>query len=350
MKLASALDLKAEMISKARAAFVASEVVVGRSPAELARIVKARRVGKKRRSEASFPPIAAVRVPHPRPKLVAAFGVAPTSRRTDFLLAVRVFKGQERVAMPLIERQRVPPSELDLASGLVYRPRVTVRAGGSCGHFRITAGTLGGFVQDDDGYYILSNNHILANSDDCAVGDPVLQPGPLDVRQNRFTVIGDLTFWAPLGNGQGRVDAAMAAFSDRVSHFYPWSYAGIGEIKRLPVDDRFATRNVIKRGRTTGVTRGVVSAFDLDGVAIDYSEAQDGSRTVTFDNQLEFVGAPPTRPFSQPGDSGSLIIDRDSLRPYALLYAGGPDNQGIDRTLAHYLPEVLDELGVSLVQ
>ena len=66
--------------------------------------------------------------------------------------------------MPMLEKQRIPPSELDLATGLVYRPRVTVRAGGSCGHFRITAGTLGAFVEDDDNYYILSNNHVLAVS------------------------------------------------------------------------------------------------------------------------------------------------------------------------------------------
>ena len=38
------------------------------------------------------------------------------------------------------------------------------------------------------------------------------------------------------------------------------------------------------------------------------------------------------------------------LRPYALLYGGGPDDQGIDRTLAQFLPEVLDELGVRIVQ
>jgi hypothetical protein len=39
-----------------------------------------------------------------------------------------------------------------------------------------------------------------------------------------------------------------------------------------------------------------------------------------------------------------------SMHPYAFLYGGGPDDQGIDRTLAHYLPQVLDELGVRLVQ
>ena len=350
MRLTSALNLKAEMISKARAAFVDAREAIGRTPKQIAAIYGVRSAGAFGSTRAAARPAAAVRVPHVRPKAVAAFGVAPTARKNDFALAVRVFEGQQRAAMPLIEKQRVPASELDLASGIVYRPRVTVRAGGSCGHFRITAGTLGAFVEDADNYYILSNNHVLANSDDCAVGDPVLQPGPMDVRRNRFTVIGSLASWVPLGIGMGKVDAAIATFSDDVSHFYPWSYAGIGEIKRSPAANRFATRRVAKRGRTTGLTRGVVSAFDLDGVAIDYSEEEDGSKVVAFDNQLEFVGSPASRPFSQPGDSGSLIIDRDSLRPYALLYGGGPDDQGIDRTLAQFLPEVLDELGVRIVQ
>ena len=50
---------------------------------------------------------------------------------------------------------------------------------------------------------------------------------------------------------------------------------------------------------------------------------------------------PPNRAFSAGGDSGSFIIDRDTLAPYALLYGGGPDSLGIDRTLAQFMPDVL---------
>jgi len=245
-------------------------------------------------------------------------------------------------------KKNVPSAEIDIVRGVSYRPRVTLRAGGSCGHFEVTAGTLGAFVEDADAYYVLSNNHVLANSDACSRGDPILVPGPIDI-VGGFSVVAQLSAWVPLGGGAGKVDAAIAAFSDDVAHFYPWQYAGIGTIKRSPIADRFAVNRVAKRGRTTGVTRGVVSAFDLDGVAIDYG-SHASPRLVTFDNQLEFVGSPPEKPFSQPGDSGSLIIDANSMRPYALVYGGGLDADGIDRTLGHFLPEVLDELGVTIVK
>ena len=57
-----------------------------------------------------------------------------------------------------------------------YRP---CPAGVSIGHYQVTAGTFGVVVKDlkTDRRLILSNNHVLANSNDAAVGDPILQPG-----------------------------------------------------------------------------------------------------------------------------------------------------------------------------
>lgn len=145
------------------------------------------------------------------------------------------------------------------------------------------------------------------------------------------------------------MDAALARFSDNVVNFVPWEYAGVGRMKRRPVENRLSVTRVIKQGRTTGVTRGRVSAYELDGIVINYGTTKDPA-LVTFDNQIEIVGDPPGKPFSRPGDSGSFIIDRDTLRAYALLYGGGPDDQGIDRTLAQFMPDVLDALKVRLVQ
>src|SRR5262245_61374534 len=75
--------------------------------------------------------------------------------------------------------------------------RVRPAEGGySVGHFKITAGTIATCVYDmlpgastsppangvgiPSTYYILSNNHVLANSNAGAPGDPILQPGPFD--------------------------------------------------------------------------------------------------------------------------------------------------------------------------
>ena len=282
------------------------------------------------------------------PRPVAALGVSPMAGPRQYALAIRVFRGRETEAAPVLRRVAKLGRELNLATGVHYRPRLTIRAGGSCGHHRITAGTLGGFVEDDDGYYVLSNNHVLANSDAGAVGDPILAPGPADIH-GRYAVIANLDRWVPLRRA-GSFDAAVAELGPAVKHFYPWHYQNIGTMARSPVGDRYATLDVVKRGRTTNVTKGRVSAFELDDVAIDYG-SPGRPKLVTFNDQIEIVGAPnPRSTFSEPGDSGSFILDARTLEPYALLYGGGPDDQGIDRTLGQFMPDVLNSLGVWLVQ
>ena len=52
--------------------------------------------------------------------------------------------------------------------------------GVSVGHVAITAGTLGCWVTKNGQKVILSNNHVLANSNDAEIGDSILQPGPFD--------------------------------------------------------------------------------------------------------------------------------------------------------------------------
>ena len=58
-----------------------------------------------------------------------------------------------------------------------YRP---APGGVSIGHRDITAGTLGCWVKKNGQFFILSNNHVLANSNAAQIGDPILQPGPYD--------------------------------------------------------------------------------------------------------------------------------------------------------------------------
>jgi hypothetical protein len=280
---------------------------------------------------------------------VAAIGVAPGARKRQYRLAVRVFRGCERHEARLLQGLDRHRGEMDIVRGVRYQPRVNLRAGGSVGHYNITAGTLGGFVEDDDHYYMMSNNHVFANSNCCFQGDRILQPGPDDIK-TRFKVVGHLHRWHPLSKESADgFDVAVARFSDEVTTFEPWEYAGIGTIGRQPVGDRYAVTDVVKRGRTTGVTRGRVSAYELDGVQIDYGTLTDPA-VVSYDDQIEIVGDPASKDFSAGGDSGSFIIDRDTMRVYALLYGGGSDDQGIDRTVAHFMPDVLTAMNVRLVQ
>jgi hypothetical protein len=101
---------------------------------------------------------------------------------------------------------------------------------------------------------------------------------------------------------------------------------------------------VAKVGRTTGATRGVVIAAELDNVSVGY----DAGNAV-FDNQIE-IQTSGGGPFSQGGDSGSLIVDSD-MQAVGLLFAGsdsgGPNNLGL--TYANPVGEVFRALSVSLV-
>lgn len=336
MELSSCRDLKLETLGRAREAAEAA--------APRTRAFRMRRAGALSGAEQ--------KADQPEPVPVAAVGVAPWKGK-EYKLAVRVFRGSTRLARPMLADLARYGDEVEVVTGVRYRPRqLTMTAGGSIGHFRITAGTLGGFVEDDQNFLMMSNNHVFANSNFAFQGDPIVQPGPSDIPgPGQFDVVGTLDRWFPLSRvATNGFDVALATFGDAVGFFNPHRYVGIGTIDPTPSPDRFAVTRVAKRGRTTGTTRGTVSAFELDGVAIDYAQPGDPAAVVTFDDQIEVVGSPPAQPFSQPGDSGSFIIDRDTLQPYALLYGGGEDSQGIDRTLAHFLPDVLDSLGVTLVQ
>ena len=118
---------------------------------------------------------------------------------------------------------------------------------------------------------------------------------------------------------------------------------GLGKLSGL--GDAFLDEGteVAKLGRTTGLTRGRVTAFEMDNVVVGYDIGN-----VRFDDQVEIEGA-GDGPFSDGGDSGSLIVGRDR-RGVALLFAGsdqgGANGQGL--TYANPLRAVLDALKVNL--
>ena len=62
------------------------------------------------------------------------------------------------------------------------RFRPVIQPGASIAHFRVGAGTLGAVLRrrGSGETVLLSNNHVLANSNDAQAGDAILQPGPLD--------------------------------------------------------------------------------------------------------------------------------------------------------------------------
>lgn len=238
--------------------------------------------------------------------------------------------------------------------------------GYSCGNELVTAGTLGVWVHretDPDGWFILSNNHVLAASNEASIGSPVLQPGKADGGGliDRIATLADFV--------EIRFDDAKnkraAAFLWRVAKWLPNAIARAAgcpyrlKLERLPTAARQQQANLVdaavaravdpavvkpeihlvgapaglrdfelgdrvqKTGRTTAMTRGSVEQVSAT-VTVDYGD----KGTATFEDQL-VVGS-DSGDFSAPGDSGSAVED-EQRRIGGLLFAGGEGTTILNR-------------------
>ncbi|MBY3555234.1 S1 family peptidase [Modestobacter lapidis] len=221
-----------------------------------------------------------------------------------------------------------------------------LRPGLSVSHSIVTAGTLGGFVRYPGSERLLglSNNHVLAASDAATEGDPALQPGVADGGTGADR-IGALAAFVRFSPDPGNlVDAAVATLDDGVTAD-PTAYPG-GALAALVAsgEDVDPEEPVEKVGRTTGHTRGRITAVEVDGVGVQYD-----SGIVTFDDQVEVEGL--SGGFSAGGDSGSVIWRSRDRAPLGLLFAGSATGgrAGGGVTFANPLGTVLRELGVEWV-
>jgi S1-C subfamily serine protease len=214
-----------------------------------------------------------------------------------------------------------------------------MRIGLSVGHHAITAGTLGGFLRpateepdDSSALYLLSNNHVLADENRAQVGDVILQPGSYDGGVQPDDRVATLESFVPVEpEAVNTVDCAMARVDDDVAV----DVARLGDDAVLAgVTDLVESGEdrVTKTGRTTGLTEGRVTAFELDNVVVGYDRGN-----LRFDNQLEIESATDA-PFSQGGDSGSLIVTASDRLAAGLLFAGSDQGGRGDAGLTYANP------------
>ena len=246
-----------------------------------------------------------------------------------------------RVRALVADPDEPPPSaDEPTPTELQQRIRPLVR-GSSVAHVDVTAGSIGAFVTiaGADEVHVLSNNHVLAASGEGEVGDAVLQPGPADGggQDDRIGALGAAVELD--ATGPNLVDAAVARVDDGVEVD---AGAHDGAVTEVVAPDAVRGR-VRKVGRTTGVTRGQISAFEVDGLPVGYDTG-----VFTFDNQIEIEGVLGL--FSDGGDSGSLITTEGDPVGVGLLFAGsttgGPGGTGV--TYANPLGAVLDALEATL--
>lgn len=197
----------------------------------------------------------------------------------------------------------------------------------------VMAGTFGALVKDNAGTCVLSNNHVLADEDRLPVGSPIFQPGLLDHANPNTDQIAELTRAVQLEpNAPNKVDCAIAKVLKAQLTTKAILYIGAPQGTADPQIDM----TVHKFGRTTGYRVGRVTSVNTD-VTVQYETGN-----FTFAEQIIIVGL-AGQPFSDAGDSGSLILERGSNRAVGLLFAGSPSH-----TIANHIGEVLQALGVTL--
>ncbi len=239
--------------------------------------------------------------------------------------------------------------------------------GVSIGHYQITAGTFGAVVRDRSSgkRLILSNNHVLANSNNAQIGDAILQPGAFDGGQPNSDVIAHLERFCPIqfptspgdcniaGGAAGLLNlvARLIGSQHRLQTFQVSTQATnrVDCAVARPVSESVITDEILgiglvqgtraaallmpvrKSGRSTGFTTGQITVIDAT-VDVSYD-----NQTARFDGQIV------SGPMSAPGDSGSLLVAGDTLQAVGLLFAGSDQS-----TIFNPIQDVLDCLDITI--
>src|SRR5215216_1481536 len=198
------------------------------------------------------------------------------------------------------------------------------------------SGTLGALVTDGSNQYILSNNHVLARSDQAVAGEDVSQPGMIDLGCRVNTIVADFSGAAPLGSN---VDAAVAQL-----RYNTMDSSGFIEDIGVPgnsIANATVGLAVAKSGRTTGFTTGSISSVNTS-VNVQYQRGCNQGKKFTVSYTRQVVINSST--FSAGGDSGSMIVTNNSSHnPVGLLFAGSSST-----TIANPIGEVMNKLAAVL--
>ncbi|MGM0368936.1 MAG: hypothetical protein ACQEP9_00795 [Bacillota bacterium] len=259
---------------------------------------------------------------------------------------------QEHIVPQNIEEEQTDVIEvgkvelLSASDGLRTTGNRPAQPGVSIGHYKITAGTFGAVVRDKktNEQLILSNNHVLANISNgkdgkAKRGDPVLQPGSYDGGQIDSDLIGHLNRFIPIYNQnsndcpfmsglerlagglgsmfnlpyrvkpvilENKVDCALA--KPKSEAMISEEILGIGAVNDIA--DAKVGMKVKKSGRTSGLTTARIKAINAT-INVQLTEEE----TALFTDQIV------TEPFSQPGDSGALVVNSRN-QAVGLLFAG----------------------------
>lgn len=238
--------------------------------------------------------------------------------------------------------KQTPPIQLGTSGGWRY----DLANGYCCG------GTLGSLVKIGSTQYILSNYHVLladivagGNNRVAQNGDPVIQPGLIDVNCNAANAqdVATIAFAENRSLPGSNVDAALAQVIPGMVD----ATGKILEVGTLSAQTVAAAINqkVKKSGRTTGLTRSTVSGLNATiSVAYENECAGGSAFTKTFTGQIVITNS--RSKFLAGGDSGSLLVEDVATNPRAigLLFAGSNTT-----AIANPIGQVLSYFGATMV-
>ncbi len=269
-------------------------------------------------------------------------------------------EGVQTDVLEVGEIRAAPPTQATTGR---FRP---APGGVSIGQYEITAGTLGVAVRSNvsGDRLILSNNHVLAKSNEAKIGDIILQPGAYDGGILGKDDFAKLVNFVPI-NFAGAAECSIAKKVAEVANVFA---KALGHTHRLqayqtqqkvnimdaavakPINDSHLLDEILdigrvlgtttasigmkvrKHGRTTDYTEGTVVVVGAT-ISVNYGE----NRVAQFENQIILT------PMSAGGDSGSLIVTLEEQLAVALLFAGSDQV-----TISSPIDEVFKRLKVYL--
>lgn len=220
-----------------------------------------------------------------------------------------------------------------------------IKSGISVANIKETAGTIGCIVYDREfgTPYILSNWHVLQGPDG-EIGDEIVQPGPFDDNRIHLNNLGKLVR-SHLGHAW---DCAIASISGRgfSTDIYNLDIQ-VDKIGEPELDDK-----VMKSGRTTGITHGIVTRIDTIA-KIDYGGSLGEQEIGGFEIGIDHNNPPENGEVSMGGDSGAIWIfktkdEKPSSIMAGLHFAGESSMNPNEYAIACYPKSVFEKLQISL--
>ena len=205
-------------------------------------------------------------------------------------------------------------------------------------------GTLGAVVAFTSGgtslLGILSNNHVIANTNQAPLQSLIVQPAGIGGLQN---AIATLHAYIPLQTNGNTADAALGfSASAKVRpemvngvRLYNGNDGGGMFLQAQPF------MKVAKYGANTGFTLGMVDSVGVT-VKVGYGDGVERS----FNNQILIVGQ--NGMFGDQGDSGSLVVEASSRVPVGLYFADSDvAADGGVRSWANPIQPIINAFGIT---